>query len=657
MNKKKILITSLLTILLFPVAYGQMKYFHNAEEVFNAGQYYRAVELYREAYNNIQGKEIKAEIVFKIAECYRLTGQYRKSELWYNNAITKEYDNPKIYLYYADALKTDEEFEKAIANYEEYAKLVPDDPRGEMGVESCKLAQKWKENPNGYKISEMKYINSTSRDYCPSFSKSEYDEIYFTSTRDESLGEEKHGGTGEYFSDIFYSKRDMSGRWSRPESVPGEVNTEVEEGATSFTGDFMTMYFTRCEVDKKEKLGCRIYFSKKNESGEWGKAQQVTIGQDSIVVAHPSISDDGTTLYFVSNRPGGYGKTDIWKTTKGGEDGWTDPVNLGQSINTPGNEMFPFIHPDGTLYFSSDYHLGMGGLDIFKATPQSNGDYKVENMRYPINSTHDDFGIVFQKNKEKGFFSSSRDRDDEIYSFVLPPLKFSVEGNVKNKKTEEPIQNATVKLVGSDGMTMSSQTDEDGNFKFMLRPETDYVFVASKKNFLTNKGKASTKGLEESKVFKPEILLSSIKEPIELPNIFYDFAKWSLRPESKQALDKLVETLNDNPRVIIELRAHTDYRGEHWANVELSTKRAESVVNYLIDHGIDTERLRAKGYAATKPKEIDAQLAQEYDFLSKGDVLTEEFIKNLETEEQQEIANQINRRTEFKVISTDYTPQ
>ena len=655
MNFKRILLLITIGLFLLNSAKAQMKFYNRAEESYKSGQYITAVDQYREAYDKIQGKEIKAEIVFKLAECYRKTSQPRKAELWYNNAIKKEYDNPKIYLYYANALKTNEEFEEAKKNYKIYNEKVPDDPRGEIGIRSCEKAQKWKENPNGYKIEEMKFINSRYNDFCPSYSKSGYNEIYFTSSREEATGEEKHGGTGEHFADIFYSQQNMSGRWSEPESVSSKINTEVEEGATSFTGDYNTIYFTRCEVNKKKMLGCKI-MSANRDGEEWQKPESLTIAEDSIVVAHPSISDDGSTLYFAANLPGGYGQTDIWKINKKGE-GWSEPINLGSNINTAGKEVFPFIHSDGTLYFSSDAHLGMGGLDIFKATQQSNGSWEIENMRYPINSTHDDFGIEIQDEKEKGFFTSSRKRgDDKIFSFVLPPLKFSVEGVVKNKKTEEPIENASVKLVGSDGMTMSSETNEDGSFKFMLRPATDYVFVASKKNFLTNKGKASTKGLEESKVFKPEILLSSIKEPIELPNIFYDFAKWNLRDESKKALDNLVETLNDNPRVVIELRSHTDFRGEHWANVELSTKRAESVVNYLIDNGIDPARLRAKGYAATKPKEIDASLAPEHEFLNEGDVLTEEFIKNLETEEQKEAAHQINRRTEFKVIATDFEP-
>ncbi|MFP4447735.1 MAG: OmpA family protein [Bacteroidales bacterium] len=656
MKKEKIFIISLFFLIISSAAIGQKKLYYDAEEMYNAGQYYDAVDLYREAYSNIRDNDIKDTIIFKIAESYRITGQYAKAELWYNNAIRKEYDNPKIYLYYAEALKANEKFDEAIDNYNEYAKLAPDDPRGDMGVKSCELTQKWIENPSGYKVTEMKFLNSTNRDYAPAYSKPEYDEIYFTSTREESTGEEKHGGTGEYFSDIFYSSKDKSDKWSRPEQIPGQINTEVEEGAASLTDGYNTMYFTRCEVDKKESMGCNIYVSEKNNNGEWKKPESIELGHDSLVFAHPSITEDGNTLYFVSNMEGGHGQLDIWKVIKEDNGEWGQPENMGGSINTPGNEVFPFIHPDGTLYFSSDYHPGMGGLDIFKAS-EEDGKWEIENMRHPINSTQDDFGIIFQAEEEKGFFSSTRDRNDKIFSFVLPPLKFSVEGTVKDEKSEEAIEEANVKMVGSDGMTMSDKTDEDGKFKFMLRPETDYVFVASKEKYLTNKDKASTKGIDESKVFEPEILLSSIEEPIELPNIFYDFAKWSLRDESKEALNQLVETLNDNPRVIIELRAHTDHRGEHWANIELSTKRAESVVDYLIEHGIDSERLRAKGYAATKPKEIDKKLAEEYDFLEEGDVLTEEFIDELETEEQREEAHQINRRTEFKVISTDYSPE
>ncbi len=654
--KIKALFVFSMFILIHSASVAQISVYNKANTYYENGQYYQAIDLLRDAYSKVTDNNIKTEITFQVSECYRKTNQPRKAEMWYKKAIQKKHSNPAIYLYYADALKMNEKFEDAIENYKEYKKLVPNDPRGEMGVKSCELAIKWTENPNGYKVANMKFFNSKESEYSPAFAKIEYDEVYFTSSRDGATGDDTHGGTGLNFSDIFTSKKDKKGNWSTPVPLGENINTEFEEGAISMSKDFNTMFFTRCERHKRDAIGCMVYQSKKRND-EWGKAEPVLMVDDSIVIAHPSLSDDELTLYFVSDMKGGQGQKDIWKVTRTSPEGdWGTPESLGAEINTPGNEMFPFIHDDGTLYFSSDYHLGMGGLDIFRATKE-NGSWKVENMRYPINSTKDDFAIVIEKNKERGYFSSSRDGDDDIYSFVLPPLKFDVEGVVLNDKTDTPLANATVKLVGSDGMTLTNETDEEGAFKFMLRPSTDYVFVASKKGFLTGKEKETTKGVTESQTFSAEIRLSSIAEPIELPNIFYDFAKWDLRPESMVALDKLVETLNDNPNVVIELRSHTDSRGSALTNVELSQKRAQSVVNYLIEKGIQPARLRAKGYAATMPKVVDKKTAAQNSFLTEGAELKPEFIESLKSEEQQEIAHQINRRTEFQVIATNFQPQ
>ena len=654
--KIKALFVFSMFILIHSASVAQISVYNKANTYYENGQYYQAIDLLRDAYSKVTDNNIKTEITFQVSECYRKTNQPRKAEMWYKKAIQKKHSNPAIYLYYADALKMNEKFEDAIENYKEYKKLVPNDPRGEMGVKSCELAIKWTENPNGYKVANMKFFNSKESEYSPAFAKIEYDEVYFTSSRDGATGDDTHGGTGLNFSDIFTSKKDKKGNWSTPVPLGENINTEFEEGAISMSKDFNTMFFTRCERHKRDAIGCMVYQSKKRND-EWGKAEPVLMVDDSIVIAHPSLSDDELTLYFVSDMKGGQGQKDIWKVTRTSPEGdWGTPESLGAEINTPGNEMFPFIHDDGTLYFSSDYHLGMGGLDIFRATKE-NGSWKVENMRYPINSTKDDFAIVIEKDKERGYFSSSRDGDDDIYSFVLPPLKFDVEGVVLNDKTDTPLANATVKLVGSDGMTLTNETDEEGAFKFMLRPSTDYVFVASKKGFLTGKEKETTKGVTESQTFSAEIRLSSIAEPIELPNIFYDFAKWDLRPESMVALDKLVETLNDNPNVVIELRSHTDSRGSALTNVELSQKRAQSVVNYLIEKGIQPARLRAKGYAATMPKVVDKKTAAQNSFLTEGTELKPEFIESLKSEEQQEIAHQINRRTEFQVIATNFQPQ
>lgn len=636
------------------VSFGQISLYEKANEYYETGQYFKAIDMLRDAYGNVVDNEIKDIIIFKVSDCYRKTNQPKKAELWFSKLVKKKYSNPEVYLYYADALKMNQKFDEAIENYNQYLKLVPNDERGKIGLKSCEIAKKWMENPNGYKVDNMKFFNSRESDYGPAYAKAEHDMVYFTSTRKNVTGDEMHGATGSYFADIFMSQRDNKGKWSEPKPLGENINSEFEEGAVSLSKDYNTIYFTRCEMHKKDKIGCKIYVSFR-EGEDWSKAKALNLTADSLVVAHPSLSEDGMTLYFISDMAGGQGGTDIWKVTRSErESEWGEPENLGSEINTRGNEMFPFIHNDGTLYFSSDYHLGMGGLDIFKATKDEAGRWVVDNMRYPINSTYDDFGITIESEKERGFFSTSRDGDDDIYTFVLPPLKFAVEGTVVNDKNDDAIPEATIKLVGSDGMTLASKTVDDGSFKFMLRPNTDYVFVASKEGFLNGKGKQTTRGLTESETFESEIRLQSIKEPIELPNIFYDFARWELRPESMVALDKLVETLNDNPRVVIELRSHTDSRGTHAANVELSTKRAQSVVNYLIEKGIEPARLRAKGYAATEPKVVDEKIAAKYNFLTVGTVLTEDYIESLDSEELQEQAHQINRRTEFQVIATNY---
>jgi peptidoglycan-associated lipoprotein len=389
----------------------------------------------------------------------------------------------------------------------------------------------------------------------------------------------------------------------------------------------------------------------------WTKEKVIDIAKDSVVVAHPAISPDGATLYFVSDMPGGQGGKDIWKVTREGDkDTWGRPENLGPTINTSGDEMFPYVHSDGTLYFSSNGHIGLGGLDIFKAK-QENNKWVVENMGYPINSHADDFGICFQAESEQGFFSSNREikGDDNIYKFSLPPLKFTLTGVVKDEKTERTLSDATVKIISSDGIMDEIQTNSNGSFTVTLKSSTDYVFMASKQGYLNGKERETTKGYDRSKTFNIEIKLISVAKPIEVPNIFYDFAKWDLRPESMVSLDYLVETLNDNPNITIELGSHTDSRGSEQANNELSQKRAQSVVNYLIEKGIARDRLTAKGYGKSSPKVVDDVISEQYPFLRNGITLTESYINSLPNENQeQETAHQFNRRTEFRVLRTDY---
>lgn len=656
MGKSKFLLLLFLAVMLcFSNLLAQKRKVEKADEAFYAGEYFDAVDLYKDAYSRIHDRTERTRIAFQIGECYYKMNESKYAKTWFKKAVTKEYHNPVAILRYAEVLKMEGKYEDAINEYNHYKQLVPDDFHASDGILSCELALQWIDNPTGYKVEGMKYINSRNSDFSPAFARDDYRIIIFTSARDESSGNDVHGGTGQNFTDLYETKMDRKGKWSTPVPIE-ELNTEYEEGTPAFTSDYNTMYFTRCVVSKRKKLGCAIFKTVRTGSS-WSNPEPVKIADDSLIVAHPSVSDDGMTMYFASDMPDGFGGKDLWMVTRTAEGAdWSNPENLGEDINTEGDEMFPFIHPDGTLYFSSDYHLGMGGLDIFQATRTIDGGWKVGNMKYPVNSSADDFGIVIERDSEKGFFSSTRRGrgNDEIYSFILPPLKFNLIGVVRDEESEEPLATATVKLIGSDGMNIETETGEDGSFKFMLKSNTDYIFIGSKRGYLNNKGRETTKGQNESKDFQTTILLSSIDNPIEISNIFYDFAKWDLRPESMVSLDKLVETLLDNPHVTIELISHTDSRDTEEFNQDLSQKRAQSVVDYLIEKGIVPDRLSAKGYGESRPKVIDTKLAKDHAFIKEEDILDEAYINKLTTSQQKEIAHQINRRTEFQVLRTDY---
>lgn len=629
-----------------------------AQAAYEAGEYYEAIDLYKNVYNKVD-KDQKTAIFFKIGECYRILGQSRSAIMWYKKAVREDYQDPIIFLRYGQMLLVDENYEEAEEQFKKYLDLVPDDPRGGIGLESCEAAIVWMANPTGYIVENMRNFNSRQRDFSPAYVNEGYTEILFTSTREDASGNDTHGATGQNFADIFSSSMDRKGKWSVP--VPVEIlNSEFEDGSPCISSDFSTLYITRCKKGKNLQLGCQIYRAS-SDGGDWTEPEvEFANFGDSITTAHPAISPDGLTLYFVSDMPGGLGENDIWRVTRDNEGGsWGVPDNLGEEINTPGNELYPFVHSDGTLYFASDSRIGLGGLDIYKATLDEIGSWRLENMKPPINSPEDDFGIVFEADVERGFFSTSRKGrgNDEIFSFVLPPLEFSVTGVVKDERNDQILPGSTVKSVGSDGITVETTTGDEGSFKFMLKPGTDYVFIASQPGFLNGKERESTRGLDQSKDFEVTIYLASITQVIELPNIFYDFAKWDLRPESMVSLDNLVETLDDNPNVTIELMSHTDSRGTPADNFELSQKRAQSVVDYLISKGISPDRLQAKGYGESQPKVVDDKVKSQYDFLDIEEVLTESFINQLESPELQEKAHQVNRRTEFRVLSTEYIPQ
>ncbi len=636
---------------------AQKRKSERAYAAFNAGEYYEAIDMFKDSYSKSKkaDKSVRTDLGFMIAECYRLTNDPKSAETWYKLAVRSSTSKPEAQYWLAESMKKDGKYQQAIDEFRKYKQVAPSDPRTDQQILSCELSLQWQRNPEAYKVEELKDLNSKDADFSPAYGRDDFGVIYFTSSRDDAAGNKTHGATGQSFTDIFESRLDKKSKWSTPVPVD-DLNSESEDGTPSFSSDYNEVYFTRCEAGKREKKGCVIMVSKRT-GDKWSDPEDTKILPDSLVAAHPALSNDGLTMYFVSDMPGGSGLKDIYTVTRTDvSDAWSAPVNLGPDINTSGNELFPFVREDGSLYFSSDGHIGMGGLDIFKATSQPDGSWVVKNMQSPVNSFADDFGVTFETGNERGIFSSTRKGrgNDDLYTFELPPLKFNVTGLVKDEKTGSPIQGSVIQLIASDGSNLQAETGASGDFKFALRQDVDYIFLASKRGYLNGKEKETTKAQEKSRDYMVTILLTAIDKPIELPNIFYDFGKWDLRPESMVSLDKLVETLNDNPSVTIELMSHTDSRDTEEYNQDLSQKRAQSVVQYLIEKGIETARLSPKGYGESNPKVVDDAIAAQNSFLKSGTSLSEQYINTLASEEQKEIAHQINRRTEFRVLRTDY---
>jgi outer membrane protein OmpA-like peptidoglycan-associated protein len=500
----------------------------------------------------------------------------------------------------------------------------------------------------------MDLFNSRRDDFSPALAGEESNQLFFTSTRNQAQGDEYSGITGSKPADIFWAQKDEKGKWGKPQSIDSELNSAFEEGACCFSSDGRTMYLTLCKSDPQYPRYAVIAASSRSDAA-WSKPTELSIGKDTLFsYAHPAISPDGEWLYFVSDMPGGYGGLDIWRCRLLSNKEVGSVENLGEPINTAGDEMFPTFRPNGDLYFSSDGHPGLGGLDIFIAKTKTVG-WTIEHPGFPLNSQGDDFGMTFEGRLNQGFFSSSRGDNrglDHIYSFFNPEIVQTVKGWVYEQDGYE-LTAAQVYMVGNDGTNLKLSVRGDGSFTQEIKPGVDYVLLGTCKGYLNHQEQLRVEPVTESEEYVLQFPLANIAAPVLIENIFYDFDKATLRPESATALDELVKLLNENPNVTIELSAHTDYKGSDQYNERLSQRRAESVVNYLIEHGIAADRLTPKGYGEGKPKTIKKKVAERYAFLKAGDVLTEDFIAKL-PEEQQEQCNQLNRRTEFTVLRTTY---
>ena len=628
----------------------------DAEEKQRIGEYYEAAAIYRKVYTKTSPKkrDLRGYIAYRMAECNRLINNTGKATSAYMNAIRYDYPDSTVYLRMGQMLQKTGRYPEAIKNYDIYMENDPSNLLAINGIQGCELAPGWKKNPTRYEVRRMDKFNSRRGEFSPMLAGDKYDQLYFASSRSKDKDAKVSAITGQNNNNLFLVKQDEKGAWLAPVELEDEVNTEYDEGTPSFSPDGNTMYYTYCAQDPEGPRTAEIYISTRS-SAKWGKGTRATIVKDSVTaLGHPSISPDGKYLYFVSDAVGGFGGKDIFRARVAGND-FGPMENLGEEINTPGDEMFPYVRDSVTLYFASNGHPGMGGLDLFKATQDSTGKWKVENLGAPINSMADDFGITFAGKEERGFFCSNRNDArgyDHIYSFERPTITIFIEGIV-NDVDEYPIEDATVRIVGKDGLNVKVPVKKDGTYRVELERDIRYVMMASARGYLNQNYELHTGPEEKNETYIVDFFLSPISKPVVIDNIFYDFDKATLRPESKKALDEMIKMLNDNPNVTIELGAHTDRKGTDQYNERLAQRRAQSVVDYLIAGGIEAARLEAKGYGESVPKTINKKMAKQFDFLKEGDVLTEEFILTLPPE-QQEIADQINRRTEFKVLRTNY---
>lgn len=627
-----------------------------ADDTLARGEFFNASNMYRKIYNRLTKPEerpLRGEVAYKLATCYQRLNRPANAVAAYQNALRYGQTDSTIYLRLGQMLQASGKYPQAITEYEKFLEWKPDDPIAQSGIRGCNIAIASKEAPKSrYIVKQSKLLNSRRSDYAPMYLDKNYDVLYYTTTNEKATGNNKSEITGMKKGDIWMTKKNEKGEWLRPAPVEGELNTDADEGIVSFSPDGQTMYLTVAKRSETSSTSVEIYTSRRSDAS-WSAAQKFEILNDTVTaVGHPAVSPDGRYLYFTSDMPGGYGGLDIWRINLQERGGSLE--NLGPQINSIGNESFPYVRTDSILYFSSDGHSGFGGLDIFKATLNSTGDrWSIDNMGLPVNSTGDDFGITFGPG-ESGFFSSNRGDArgyDHIYSFLLPELKISISGWVVDKD-DEPVPNAIIRIVGNDGSNQKEVARDDGSFKFNLQRGVKYVMMAGAKGYLNQKVEFESDSADEDAEYGIDFILASISKPSVVENIFYDFDKASLRPESKDALDQLAVMLEDNPNVSIEMSAHTDRKGSEEYNIDLSERRAKSVVDYLVDKGINASRLTWSGYGKTRPKTVTKRINKEFPQFEEGTELTPEYILTL-SEEDQEAADQINRRTEFQVTAID----
>lgn len=634
-----------------------------AEKHFNNNEYAQAVEAYQSAFRN--GKTSLA-VAQRIADSYRMLNNSKEAEQWYKKVVAYPDAAPINTYYYAMAAKQNGNYEKAKELFREYAQKAPEQSALAMQMAaSTDTAAAWIKAPRSFEVKKVASLNSDAADYSPVKGDNG---LFFASNRLNAAGAQQsvEGALpGNNYIKMYYAAANPDSTFATPVPLGEAINGAYHNGPATYSEANQTLYFTRSQVNKRITRTAvsdptswlrgkitqaphtnyhGIYLAER-KNGAWVNVKPFKYNNTKeYSLGHPAITADGKVLYFVSDMPGGFGDTDIYYAERQADGTWGAPVNAGKVINTPGRESFPTIGADGNLYFSSNTHVGLGGLDIFKAVGSHKDWTEVENMRAPINSSNDDFGLWIDQTGKAGMFSSGRDAQggsDDIYSFTYKEVKpILLEGQViaqlnkadSVKRKGSPVDSVLLQLTeNGKSKTVESYSDENGEFDLELMPGKNYTIRASKEDYLAQSKSIEVDAEGVADPDKLELVLEPkrVNVPVKLNNIYYDLDKAELKPAAKEELDKLVKMLKDNPDVKIEIGSHTDSRGHRKYNRLLSERRAESVVEYLISKGIAQSRLTATGYGESQ--------------LING-------CNDAKRRSCSEEMHQQNRRTEFKII-------
>ncbi len=656
----KIRILLLFAFTLLISACSVNKLITDARNSYTRKEYFLASEKYRQANQKVKDKSQKPELYFNLAESYRQLGDYPKAASWYKNAVRSGYHGSSVELLYADALRGSGKPDEAKLIYELELQKDPKNKWALNGMESIRCIEDWKEVQELYLIENLRTVNSVKNDQVVQILPMLKQSICLRSSRDNIPDKKVNPESGQKYAGFYISAFDsIKQKWSVPKFLtePNNVNSPDEELALNFDQSAELIVFAKEVQHPQEAATSQLWYLIKKD-GQWSVPVLVPFSSDGADYSNPMITEDGKTLWFDSNRTGGNGGFDIWTSKLKRPAVFSEPENAGNEINTTGNEICPFQKPNGHFYFSSDFHPGIGGYDIFRAQKINSDKWHIERLPPPINSPGDDLSIQFYGNREKGFFSSNRkgSRGMDIYSFFLPPKLFQCFGKVHDSETDSILPDVNIRVVGSDGSSQRIRS-VNGSFQAFLNPESDYAIVVFANGYLNAQAKLSTRGLRQAKDFEVDIKSIPTNRPIRIDNINYELGKWELLPQAKISLDKLVDLLKLNPEAIIEVSAHTDDRGEAQFNLDLSQKRAASVIQYLTEKGISNKNLKAKGYGESMPLHVSQKIASQYEFLHEGGQLNMETIEKLGNENLKEIARGLNRRTEFRVDKQGSVPE